>query len=101
MVLPGGSLDVTSGILTATLDTLGSVAGVLSDDAIPLNPGLPPTLGGGTFGTGGTGGAGGAGALQTGVRYEGACAPHARRCFTSGLVSFWVSDAIMMTTPNA
>lgn len=92
-LLEGGGLDLTSGILSAPLSTLGSVAGVLSDDAIPLEPGLPPDLGGGTFGTAGSGSSS-ASVEATGLTYVGECSPTARRCFTSGLVSFWVSDAL-------
>ena len=92
-LLEGGGLDLTSGILTAPLSTLGSVAGVLSDDAIPLQPGLPPDLGGGTFASAGSGSPG-ASVEAAGLKYIGECSLTARRCSTSGLVSFWVSDAL-------
>ena len=95
-----GSYDGTSGLLTATLTSLGPVAAVVADDAIPVGTGKPPTLGGGTFATGG-GGSGVAGAYDGPLatdgfqRFESSCRPEARRCFSSGLVQVWASSELL------
>lgn len=93
-----GSYDATSGLLSATLSTLGPVAAVVADDAIPVGTGLPPTLGGGTFGPGPSPvGAGDAGPLLAAgaQRFEASCSPDARRCFSSGMVQVWASKALL------
>lgn len=94
-VLGSGSYDATSGILTASLTTLGPVAAVVADDAIPVGAGDPPTLGGGTFGSGGSP-VSPAGAAETaGQRFEASCSPAARRCFSTGMVQVWASKELL------
>ncbi|HSW31558.1 MAG TPA: hypothetical protein VLH75_18875 [Longimicrobiales bacterium] len=103
-----GSYDGTSGLLSASLLMLGPVAAVLSDDAIPVGTGLPPTLGGGTFGGASPVGAWRAGAwgagepagdgpllADAGQRFDASCRPEARRCFSSGMVQVWASKALL------
>jgi len=104
-----GSYDGTSGLLSASLTALGPVAAVVSDDAIPVGTGLPPTLGGGTFGGGaapvgawgaeawGAGEPAGDGPLlaDAGQRFEASCRPEARRCFSSGMVQVWASRELL------
>ncbi len=93
-----GSYDATSGLLSATLTTLGPVAAVVADDAIPVGTGLPPTLGGGTFWSGPSPvGAGDAGPLLAAdaQRFEASCKPEARRCFSSGMVQVWASKTLL------
>ncbi len=106
-----GSYDATSGLLTASLGSLGPVAAVVADDAIPLGQGQPPTLGGGTFAAGGGGAgvegpSGGDDARGTGAgagpaatddvqRFAASCRPEARRCFSSGLVKVWASSELL------
>lgn len=96
-LLPTGSYDATSRLLTAYLPTLGPVAAVLADDAIPVGTGVPPALGGGSFaggssGPSGTGGPQGASASQ---RFSSSCRPDARQCFSSGLVQVWASPELL------
>jgi hypothetical protein len=97
-----GSYDATSGLLTASLTTLGPVAAVVADDAIPVGTGNPPTLGGGSFGSvaspapGLTGSGPDEGPLPAvgTQRFEASCKPDARRCFTSGMVQMWASSVL-------
>ncbi len=95
-LVASGSYDGTSGLLTASLGTLGPVAAVLSNDAIPVGTGLPPTLGGGTF-WGGAAPVGVWGPLlaDAGQRFEASCRPEARRCFSSGMVQVWASEELL------
>jgi hypothetical protein len=105
-----GSYDGTSGLLTASVTTLGPVAAVLADDAIPVGTGLPPTLGGGTFWGGAApvdfrdagaspfaseGSDDGPLLADAGQRFEASCRPDARRCFNSGMVQVWASKELL------
>lgn len=96
-LLGTGSYDATSRLLTASLPSLGPVAAVVSDDAVPVGTGTPPPLDGGSFaaGTSGaaalTGGTGGAEAMQP---FSADCRPEGRRCFESGIVTMWASPEL-------
>jgi hypothetical protein len=94
-LVPGGSYDETSGILSGSISQLGAVAAVISLDALEVDPGTPPTLGGGAFGSApaGTSGAAGAAGIEA-VRFTSSCSPAQRRCFRSGLLKAWISDEL-------
>lgn len=95
-LLEGGGFDATSGLLTAELPTLGTLAAVVADDAIPLSTGTPPTLGGGTFAQGGGGaGAGGPQGADGPQTFSATCNPQARRCFSTGMVEIWASPELL------
>ena len=49
IVTSTGAYDATSGFLSAPLEQLGPVAAVVAIEAVEIEAGLPPTLGGGTF----------------------------------------------------
>ncbi len=89
-----GSYDGTSGLLSASVTTLGPVAAVFSDDAIPVGTGLPPTLGGGAFGSGGSG-ADGPYTVAGAQRFQASCRPAGRRCFSSGMVQMYASSELL------
>lgn len=105
-VIAEGSYDATAGLLTASTTTLGPLAAVVADDAIPMGTGTPPTLGGGSFATGaggvapaGVGADGEAGpvgphAASAAQAFAATCRPEARRCFSSGLVQVWASPSL-------
>jgi hypothetical protein len=89
-----GTYDATSGFLSADLERLGPVAAVVELDAIDVESGLPPTLGGGNFAGAPTPSGGGAGASAATMRYQSSCSPDARRCFSSGLIRVWISQSL-------
>ncbi len=89
-----GSYDATSGFLSAELERLGPVAAVVELDAIDVESGLPPTLGGGNFAGAPTPSGGGVGASGATLRYQSSCSPDARRCFSSGLIRVWISQSL-------
>jgi len=91
----GGTYDVTNGVLVAEIDELGPVAAVVQIDAIALGLGDPPPLGGGSFPQPAPPSpAGPATAPGDGVTFQADCAPEARQCFASGLISIWADDVI-------
>lgn len=96
-LIAAGSYDATAGLLTASTSTLGPFAAVVADDAIPMETGTPPSLGGGSFATGAGGVAGPSGPTPTPAPlqlFAASCRPEARRCFSSGLVQVWASQAL-------
>lgn len=96
-LIAAGSYDATAGLLTASTSTLGPFAAVVADDAIPMETGTPPTLGGGSFATGAGGVAEPTGAEPAAPAehpFAASCRPEARRCFSSGLVQMWVSPSL-------
>lgn len=101
-LIAAGSYDATAGLLTATTATLGPFAAVVADDAVPMETGMPPSLGGGSFATGAGGVAGLSGAGPSGPApssaslqlFAASCRPEARRCFSSGLVQVWASQSL-------
>ncbi|MBT3960212.1 MAG: hypothetical protein HN899_04040 [Gemmatimonadales bacterium] len=86
-----GAYDATVGLLSASIDRLGTVAAVIELDAIDVETGLPPALGGGNFGGTSSGVEGMDGSASLGVRFASTCTPSGRRCFSSGLVRAWMS----------
>ena len=91
IVTSTGAYDATSGLLSAPLEQLGSVAAVIELDAIDIEAGVPPTLGGGSFSGATSTVAGAASVAEANTRYGSSCSPGARRCFSSGLVRVWIS----------
>lgn len=91
-----GVLDLTNGVLTADIDELGPMAAVVSVDAIAVEPGTPPALGGGTFPQPSPPApTGPAGAPQFGgIEFAASCAPEQRQCFSSGLIRLWADEVI-------
>lgn len=100
-LLASGSYDATARLLTAELTTLGPVAAVLADDAIPVGGGTPPTLGGGVFSSGASGVSAPQGSDAPAPvdaltqRFVSVCRPEARRCFSSGLLQVWASPELL------
>ena len=94
IVVSTDAYDVTSGFLSAPLEQLGSVAAVIEIDAIEIEAGVPPTLGGGSFSGAPSPVAGSASTSDANDRYESSCSPAARPCFSSGLVRVWISEAL-------
>lgn len=94
VVTATGAYDATSGFLSASLEQLGPVAAVVELDAIDVESGLPPTLGGGNFAGAPTPSGGGAGAAAGNIRYQSSCSPDARRCFSSGLMRVWIDKVL-------
>ena len=96
-LIAAGSYDATAGLLTASTSSLGPFAAVVADDAIPMQTGTPPSLGGGSFATGAGGVPEPAGAEPTAPAeqpFAASCRPEARRCFSSGLVQVWASPSL-------
>jgi hypothetical protein len=94
--VPTATYDLTSGLLTAQIDTLGAVAAVVSADAIPVGgiSSLPP-LGGGSISPTSPAPAGPAAAPQFGgVVFEASCSTFAQQCFSSGIVQVWADDVV-------
>ncbi len=93
-----GLYDITNGILIAEIDELGAIAAVISEDAIALESGIPPTLQGGAFPTPTVSPPGPTGPSLTshgGIAFSASCAPDARQCFTSGLIRIWADDVVV------
>jgi len=94
IVTSTGAYDATSGLLSAPLEQLGSVAAVIELDAIDIEAGVPPTLGGGNFSGATSTVAGAASVAEVNTRYRSSCSPAVRRCFSSGLVRVWISPEL-------
>lgn len=90
-----GIYDLTSGVLRADVDVLGPMAVVVARDALPVEVGEPPALGGGTFPAPGPGPVDGP-ALSNhgGVEFTAMCAPEVRQCFSSGLLRVWADSVV-------
>lgn len=97
VVTSTGSYDVTSGLLSAPIDRLGSVSAVIEADVIDVEAGSPPGLGGGSFSGSPSRGGGGAGVSVEAHRFQSSCSPDepgARRCSSSALVRVWISQEL-------
>jgi hypothetical protein len=94
IVTSTGAYDATSSFLSAPLEQLGPVAAVVEVDAIDIEAGLPPTLGGGSFSGAPSPASGAVGSTASGSRYGSSCSPDARRCFSAGLVRVWISQSL-------
>ncbi len=94
IVTSTGAYDATSGFLSAPLEQLGSVAAVVELDAIDIEAGVPPTLGGGSFSGAPSTVAGAVRIAEANTRYASSCSPGAQRCFSSGLVRVWISPTL-------
>ena len=90
-----GTYDLTSGVLRTDVDVLGPMAVVIATDALPVDLGEPPALGGGTFPGPGIGPVDGPlPSSHGGVEFEASCAPEARQCFSSGLLRVWADSVV-------
>lgn len=90
-----GTYDFVNGVLRAEIDELGSVAAVVSLDAIPVALSAPPVLGGGTFPQpSAPAPSGPAPSSHGGLEFEAACSPEARQCFASGLIRIWADEVV-------
>ena len=110
VVLPGTAFDINPAGLTLAsparveirvpevLLELGDAVrlgiALLEIDAIEIEAGLPPTLGGGTFSGAPSPVSGAASSTESNSRYGSSCSPDARRCFSSGLVRVWISQSL-------
>jgi hypothetical protein len=92
----GGTYDLTNGVLAADIDEIGSIAAVVSADAIALATGAPDALGGGSFPAPPLPPApvGAAPAGPGELNFSATCSPEARQCFSSGLLRIWADDAV-------
>lgn len=90
-----GVYDVTNGLLAAEVDELGPVAAVVSDDAIAVSLGDPPTLDGGSMAPPvSPAPSGPALSSHGGVEFTASCSPDARQCLSSGLIRLWADDVV-------
>lgn len=98
IVWPSATYDLTSGLLTAEIDTLGAVAAVISADVIPVDSLLNiPNLNGGSIappvpvstpvGPAGT-------HVPGSVVFEASCSTMAQQCFASGILQVWVDNVV-------
>ncbi len=89
-----GAYDATNGLFSAQIEEIGPVAVVLAEDVAEIPTGGPPALAGGSFSfppppTGP------APAPPAGpVSFSGNCSLAEGPCFSSGLVSVWVSGEL-------
>jgi len=90
-----GTYDLTNGVLQADVDVLGPMAVVVATDALPVDLGEPPPLGGGTLPAPGIGPVDGPlPSSHGGVEFEASCAPEVRQCFSSGLLRVWADSVV-------
>lgn len=96
-----GAYDLTNGVLAADVDELGPVAAVITSDAIAVDLGAPPALGGGSMTPpAAPAPTGPAATSHGGVEFTAACAPDARRCFSSGVIRLWADDVVRQRLGN-
>ena len=92
-----GTVDLTNGLLTADIDELGSIAAVVTADAIPVALTPPPPLTGGTIPQPASPAPSGP-ALTShgGVEFTASCSSdsESRLCFSSGLVRLYADETI-------
>ena len=90
------SYDLASGVLTAYVDEVGSVAAVISSDVIPVLDLLAiPSLGGGSVAPPSPAPLPAGPAQAPGdPEFTAACSNEARSCLTSGIVQLWVDDVV-------
>jgi len=87
--------DLTNGVLTAEIDELGPVAAVVSQDAIEVALGSPPSLDGGTIPQPvAPSPSGPALSSYGGTEFTASCSPDARQCFSSGLIKVWADEVV-------
>ena len=96
IVTQATTYDLTSGLLTADITELGSIAAVVAADAIPVGDlASIPSLGGGSIAPPSpVGGPAGAPTHPGGKDFEASCSTEEQQCFSSGIVQIWVDDVV-------